>query len=93
MSDNKTKTSVRSKFEYEESGETAYLEFETDSDGWITLWHTEVPKALRGRGIAAMLAKTALEYARDNKLKVDVICPLVADFIHKNPEYKSLVGK
>ena len=87
------KSGLRSRFEFEENQETAYLEFEIDSGGWITLWHTEVPEALRGRGVAGMLAKTALEYARDQKLKVDVVCPSVADYIAKNPEFKSLVGK
>ena len=51
------------------------------------------PQALRGRGIAGMLARTALEYARDNKLKVDVVCPLVANYLSKNPEFQALVGK
>lgn len=82
-----------SRFELEEEGETAYLEFELDHAGWITLWHTEVPQALRGRGLAGALAKTALEYARDNNLKVDVICPSVANFLSKNPEFQPLVGK
>jgi uncharacterized protein len=83
----------RSRFEFEEKGETAYLEFELASGGWITLWHTEVPDVLRGRGIAGMLAKTALEYARDNQLKVDVVCPVVAEYISKNQEFKTLVGR
>jgi predicted GNAT family acetyltransferase len=74
-------------------GETAYLEFDLDSAGWITLLHTEVPEALRGRGIAGELAKTGLEYARDNQLKVDVVCPLVANYISKHPEFEPLVGK
>jgi uncharacterized protein len=84
---------MMSRFELEENGETAYLEFEVDQAGWITLYHTEVPPALRGRGIAGILAKTALEYARDNHLKVDVVCPLVANFLSKNPEFQPLVGK
>ena len=83
----------RSRFEFEENGEVAYLEFDLDGSGWMTLWHTEVPQALRGRGVADMLAKTALEYARDNKLKIDVICPVVLNFLAKNPEFKALVGK
>ena len=83
----------RSRFEYEEDGEIAYLEFDMDGNGWMTLWHTEVPVALRGRGVAAILSKTALEYARDNELKIDVICPLVLDYIGKNPEFKNLIGK
>lgn len=91
MSNGKAKSVQRSRFELEENGETAYLEFDLDSDNWITLLHTEVPDAIRGRGIANLLAKTALEYARDNNLKVDVICPIVADYIQKNPEFQSLV--
>jgi predicted GNAT family acetyltransferase len=87
------KNILKSRFEFEEDGAVAYLEFETDSTGWITLWHTEVPEPLRGRGLSSLLAKTALEYARENSLKVDVICPLVKDYIHKNPEYASLVGR
>ena len=61
--------------------------------GWITLLHTEVPEALRGRGIAGTLAKTGLEYARDNNLKVDVVCPLVANYLSKHPEFQALVGQ
>jgi predicted GNAT family acetyltransferase len=84
---------TRNRFELEEMGETAYLEFDLDSAGWITLLHTEVPDALRGRGIAGELAKTGLEYARDNQLKVDVVCPLVANYISKHPEFQPLVGR
>jgi uncharacterized protein len=87
------RSGLRSRFEFEEGGEIAYLEFEVDSGGWITLLHTEVPGALRGRGVAGMLARTALEYARDNNLKVDLICPTVADYVSKHPEYQSLIGK
>lgn len=93
MSSGDTKKSTRSRFEFEENGEVAYLEFDLDSDGWITLWHTEVPEPLRGRGLASTLAKTAFDYARENKLKVDVVCPLVAGYLEKHPEFKDLVGK
>ena len=90
----KQKRSVtRSRFELEEMGETAYLEFDMDSAGWITLLHTEVPEALRGKGIAGELAKTGLEYARDNQLKVDVVCPFVANYSSKHPEFQPLVGR
>jgi predicted GNAT family acetyltransferase len=84
---------TRNRFEIEEEGKVAYLEFETDGLGWMTLWHTEVPQELRGQGIASELSKTAFEYAKTNELKVDVICPLAASFVAKHPEYKSLVGK
>jgi predicted GNAT family acetyltransferase len=92
MSKDNSKVS-RNRFEYDEDGETAYLEFDLDGHGWITLWHTEVPPKLRGRGIASMLAQTAFEYARDNNLKVDVVCPLAQGFLEKHSEFKGLVGK
>jgi len=79
---------TRSRFELDEDGHTAWLEFETDGHGWITLLHTEVPPALRGRGIASTLARTALDYTRDNNLKLDVVCPLVAAFLEKHPELR-----
>ena len=84
---------TKSRFEIEESGQIAYLEFETDGHGWMTLWHTEVPEQMRGKGVASELAKTAFEYAKANTLKVDVICPLAANFLASHPEYKGLVGR
>ncbi len=59
----------------------------------MTIWHTEVPLDMRGHGIAAELAQTAFEYAKQNYLRVDVICPIAAEFAAKHPEYRSLIGK
>ena len=84
---------IKSRFEFEQDGEVAWLEFDRDDQGWMTLWHTEVPPSLRGQGIAATLARSALEYARDEKLKVDVICPLVASYLQKHLEFRDVVGK
>ncbi|HWG19133.1 MAG TPA: GNAT family N-acetyltransferase [Terracidiphilus sp.] len=82
-----------SRFEIEEDGETAYLEFELDGAGWITLWHTEVPPALRGRGLATELAKAAFDYAKANELRVDVICPIALHYLEQHPELNGLVGR
>jgi len=59
--------------------------------GRIHFIHTEVPEALRGRGIAEVLARAGLDYARDHGLAVYVHCPYVADFIKRHPEYQPLV--
>ena len=83
---------TKSRFEIGEDGERAYLEFEIDASGWMTIWHTEVPPALRGRGIASMLARTAFDYAQQNHLRVDVICPSALQFLSQHPEYKALIG-
>ncbi len=84
---------TRSRFEIEQDGHVSYLEFETDSHGWMTIWHTEVAPALRGKGIGLELVTTAFQYARENSLKVDVICPLANHLVEKHPEFQSLLGK
>jgi len=81
-----------SRFEIEEGGETAWLEFELDAAGWMTIWHTEVPEALRGRGLATELVKSAFDYAKANDLRVDVICPIAQHYLEQNPELRQGVG-
>jgi predicted GNAT family acetyltransferase len=89
--DNKRSVRTTKKLEINEDGQTAYLEFETDSSGWMTIWHTEVPPTLRGRGLATELAQAAFEHAKANHLRVDVICPSALHFLSEHPEYKPLV--
>ena len=84
---------VSSRFEIEKDGKVAYLQFDMDDRGWMTIWHTEVPPELRGHGIASELVKTAFDYARDNYLRVDVICPIATSLAAKHPEYQALIGK
>ncbi len=57
----------------------------------IVFVHTEVPEALAGHGIANKLAHTALEYARTQQLTVVPLCPFVASYIRRHPEYQALV--
>src|SRR3954447_14211955 len=82
-----------SRLEIEEAGQTAYLEFEIDAAGWMTIWHTEVPAALRGRGLASELARAAFDHAMTNNLRVDVVCPSALHYLSEHPEFKSLVSK
>ena len=78
------------RFELEQDGQVAYLEYRL-SPHVLELIHTEVPEPLRGKGVAASLAESALKWARENKRRVDVICPSVLDFVAKHPEYSDLI--
>ena len=89
---NSTKV-TRSRFEIEQDGKVSYLEFEIDGHGWMTIWHTEVAEGLRGKGIGLELVTTAFQYAKENDLQVDVICPLANHVVESHPEFKALVGK
>src|SRR5262245_35679577 len=78
------------RFEIERDGEVAYLEYSLAGD-ILELIHTEVPEKLRGQGLASSLAETALGFAREKRLKVDVICPLAKSYVAKHPEYSDLI--
>jgi uncharacterized protein len=84
---------TKSRFEIVQDGQTGYLEFETDDHGWMTIWHTEVPIGLRGKGIGLELVTNAFQYAKENSLRVDVICPVATNFVEKHPEFEVLVGR
>ncbi len=59
----------------------------------IYLTHTEVPKELEGKGIASKLVKFALEDIEKKDLTLIPLCPFVAMYIKKHPEWKKLVMK
>src|SRR5436305_12306404 len=72
------------RIEIERNGEVAYLEYSLDGNV-LELTHTEVPNNLRGMGLASSLAETALHWAREKNLKVDIICPFVRTYVEKHP--------
>jgi uncharacterized protein len=82
----------RSQFEVIEEGETAFLQYRFH-EGAIWLMHTEVPKKLEGRGIASALAHFGLEWAKENKMKAKVLCPFVAVYLKRHPEYNEYIIK
>ena len=56
----------------------------------IVFVHTEVPPAFRHQGVADALAHAGLEYARTKHLAVIALCPFVASYIRRHPEYQPL---
>jgi predicted GNAT family acetyltransferase len=60
--------------------------------GRVIFNHSEVPPPLEGKGLAAKLARTALDFARTNHLRVVPLCPYVAAFIRRHTEYHDLVS-
>jgi hypothetical protein len=78
------------RFEIERNGEVAHLDY-TLSGNILELSHTEIPEKLRHMGLASSLAETALQWAREHDLKVDIVCPNVQRFVTKHPEYSDLV--
>ena len=59
----------------------------------IYLTHTEVPKELEGKGIGSQLVRLALEDIEKKDLTLIPLCPFVALYIKKHPEWRKLVMK
>lgn len=81
-----------SRYELQTEAGVAMLDYMRE-DGRIALVHTEVPKRVEGRGIAARLVTTALADARAKGLQVLPMCAYVKAFIAKHPQYEPLVWR
>lgn len=57
----------------------------------IYLTHTEVPQSLEGKGYGSQIIKMALEDIEEKELTLIPMCPFVAGYIKKHPEWKKLV--
>ncbi len=60
-------------------------------NGRIALIHTEVMEAYEGRGIAAALARFALDDARRRGLLVIASCPYVKRYLETHPDDLDIV--
>ena len=78
------------RFELDVEGHKAFAYYRL-APGVITFTHTEVPKALSGRGIGSKLAHGALEAVQAQGLKVVAECPFIAGYIAKHPEFARLL--
>lgn len=84
-----TDNPTASRFEARVDGALAVAEYRREGNR-ITFTHTEVPDEIEGRGVGSALARAALDRARAEGWEVVPLCPFIADFIGRNPEYAEL---
>jgi predicted GNAT family acetyltransferase len=68
----------------------AFVEYRL-APGVITFLHTEVLPGNEGRGVGGQVARTVLDEARARGLRVRPLCPFIAAWIRRHPEYADLV--
>jgi predicted GNAT family acetyltransferase len=61
--------------------------------GVMRLYHTEVPQALEGRGIAGAMVKAALAHARAEGLRVEPACSYVRAYMKRHPDTQDLLAE
>lgn len=63
------------------------------NEGSLVITHTGVPDELSGQGLAGYMTKTVLDGLRGRGLSVVPMCPYVAAYIRRHPEYQDLLQK
>jgi hypothetical protein len=59
--------------------------------GRVVFTHTEVDPAFEGQGLGSKLAAGALDSVREKGLAIVPLCPFIAAYVRRHPEYQDLV--
>ena len=78
----------RHQYEFHVDQYTPKIEYIKSTNGEIYLTHTEVPTQLGGKGIGSQLVEKALKDIEKQGLRLVPLCPFVAGYILKHPEWK-----
>jgi len=81
-----------SRFEATVEGLLCRADYRLDGDT-MRVFHTEVPRALEGRGIAAELVREVFAHAARRGLKVDPVCSYVRAWARRHPEVADLLAR
>lgn len=82
----------KNRFELKVDNKVAIIEFDKLDPNILDLKHTEVPETLVGKGIGSNLINGALQYIKNNNLKIIPSCSFVQNYISKHPEWIGLIA-
>lgn len=68
------------------------IEYIINQNNVIYLTHTEVQHQLEGQGVGKLLVEKVLADIEAKQMKLVPMCPFVAAYIRKYPEWKRLVA-
>lgn len=80
-------------YEFHIEGFVPKIEYIINHEENVYLTHTEVPYELGGKGVGTQLVEKTLTDIEDNNMRVVPLCPFVAAYIRKNPEWKRIIAK
>jgi predicted GNAT family acetyltransferase len=70
--------------ELEREGHTGLLDYTIDTTDTLSIWHVEVPIALRGKGVGGELVEKARALADEHQLRLNPICPFAKHYLAKH---------
>ena len=80
----------KSQFEMDTDAGLAFARYRREG-ATLTVLHTEVPRAIEGRGLGTRLVRGVLDVARARGDKVVPLCGFMRAFIARNPAYADLI--
>jgi predicted GNAT family acetyltransferase len=81
---------AQNQFEMDTQAGITFARYRRDG-ATLTVLHTEVPRAIEGRGLGTRLVRGMLDMARERGDKVVPLCGFVRAFIARNPAYADLL--
>ena len=83
----------RGAFVWMEDGERLAVMSYTVAGSRVIIDHTDVDDRLRGKGAGKQLVKSAVEWARADKVQLLPLCPFARSVFEKTPEYSDVLAK
>jgi uncharacterized protein len=83
----------RGAFVWMEDGERLAVMSYTVAGSRVIIDHTDVDDRLRGKGAGKQLVKSAVEWARTDKVQLLPLCPFARSVFDKTPEYSDVLAK
>lgn len=79
-------------FYVEENGERlAEMTYVWAGTGMFIIDHTEVSDQLAGKGAGKQLVEKAIDFAREQKVKIKPLCPFAKSVFDKTPDYHDVL--
>ncbi len=77
----------------EENGQKlASMTYRETGKNEITIDHTEVAEKSQDKGLGTKMVAAAVDYARENDLKIVPVCPFVKKVIDETPAYQDVLA-
>lgn len=86
------KNTENQRFELKIDEYTTFIEYkELHEKIWLT--HTESPEELKGKGAATAVVEKTLAYIEEHGYHLIPLCPLVAAYIKRHPDWKRVLDE
>ncbi|WP_338876802.1 GNAT family N-acetyltransferase [Spirosoma sp. SC4-14] len=80
------------RFELEIDGKLSIIAYQDIDDQTLAVVHTEVDRSLEGKGVGSRLVAGMLSYVESHDLKIVPLCPFVAAYLERHPEWSHVVS-